>query len=124
MSCPWCKYQTGGKCAAKDCDFKELPYRRTDILARIRREADHVVEIRNKLADSHDVDEETITEDTALIMDLAAGINIMSKALQEDFGMSEDEVKKVVGVKKLSLMQKAKLASKMAQFKMMRRGRK
>ena len=124
MSCSWCKYNEGGKCVAKDCDFKKLPYEKEAILARIRREADHIVEVRNKLADANEIDEEVVKEDVALIMDLAAGINIMSKALQEDFDMSEDDVKKAVGVKKLSLMQKAKLASKMAQFKMMRRGRK
>ena len=65
--------------------------------------------------------EDQIRKDVALVMDLSIGMTIMTKALTEEFGMTEDEVKNEVGIKKMSMLQKAKLASKMAQFKMMRK---
>ena len=120
MSCPWCKFQAGGKCGLDDCDFKKLPFKKDAIVERMKREADHVIEVRNRLADK-ELDEDQIRKDVALVMDLSIGMTIMTKALTEEFGMTEDEVKNEVGIKKMSMLQKAKLASKMAQFKMMRK---
>jgi len=121
MKCPWCKYQKEGKCELDDCDFKDLPFEKEAIIERMKREADHVIEVRDKIADK-EIDEEQLKKDMALIMDLSMGMSIMVKALTEDFGMTEEEVKNAVGFKKMSLMQKARLASKMAQLKILRKG--
>ena len=115
--CPWCKYIPGG-CTAKDCDFKELPYEREAILKRLKQEADAVIDMRDNIIKNDDPDAEVLEN----IMDISYGMQIMTNRLKEDFDVTDDEIKELIGAKKLSMWQKAKLAAKTQQLRSLRKG--
>ena len=117
--CPWCQYLPQGKCTAKECDFKSLPYEKEAILKRLSQEADAVAYVRDEIARSDDFNADEFEK----IMDISFGMQIMVTRLKADFGMQDEEIKKYIGVKKMSMWQKAKLAAKMQQMKGLR-GRK
>ena len=106
--CPWCKFSPD--CDKETCDFKGLRYERETIISRVRYEHQQVEKLKENPT------EKGLRE----AFDKLAGINIMTARLQEDFGMTEDQVREECGLKKPSLMQKAKLAMMVKQFKVQR----
>jgi hypothetical protein len=111
--CPWCRFAEGG-CKVADCDFINLKYEKKAIVARMRKEAGKIAEIRKRLLRGNLANEEVIVAAINELMDLGKALEIMGKALQEDFGMSLDEVRKIVKAHRISLVEKARFAALLA----------
>lgn len=116
--CPWCKYNPHG-CDNDTCDFKTLPFTKIDTLNRLKKEATRVGELRDEITNSKNINalsEKKMGE----LVDLIKAMEIMSKVLTQEFKVSEEELKKELGVdvkKKMSWGQKAKLMAKVALMK-------
>ena len=115
VRCPWCKYSPG--CPPKDCSFKDLPMEKELILKRMQDEVDAINDIKRQLISGDFTDSKAMVIDS---IDRAKGLSIMFDVLNKEFGMNEEEVKKLVKTEsKLSALEKMRLA---VRFKTIERG--
>ena len=118
--CPWCKFNSY-RCSEDEskssCDFRNLPYEKDVILARLKLEACHVQSIKERIL----VGSENIGEATSTLVDLIKGMQIMVDRLVVDFRMSGEEVRKEVGFGKDTFIQKARIAFELGKLRKLRR---
>lgn len=115
--CPWCKFKKEGCKVEKDCDFKKLPYEKEAILVAMKKEASVVERVREDIVKYRVQDAE---KSLAMVIDVSVALGIMADALIKDFGMSMDEIKASVTVRKLSLAEQSMLVVRVASMKKMR----
>ena len=115
VTCPWCPYNNHG-CNKEDCDFQNLPYEKEAILTRIKEERARIEDMKESISEMVEMPE---AEDAmATAVDVTKGIQIMMSRLQADFGMSLDDVKKVVGDEKSTgFGQRVRLMAALAKMK-------
>lgn len=121
--CPWCKLNNFG-CDNDTCDFRTLEFQKAEILERMKSEVKIVEGVKSRLYALGD--DQPSEKEIAGMFDRVKGLDIMSKALQSDFGMTEDEVKVQAGFdkkKKVKMGSKLRLVTKLARMKR-RRGKK
>jgi hypothetical protein len=113
-ACPWCQYNNHQCTTAelkKNCDFRTLAYNEDAIIERMQQEMIHLK------ADQTALKSRASEEGVRLMLDRVAGMQIMMSRLQEDFGMSEEEIRKKVGWEKKSTVEKAKVAAMLGMLK-------
>lgn len=102
--CKWCKYNPG---CDDSCDFRSLKYDKDAIIDRMKEELDFVKALTKEIEKAENIDR---------ISDKLYGVSIMSQSLREDFGVKDAEIGRIVG-SKMSIITKAKLASKLMKMK-------
>lgn len=112
--CRWCKYQQDEVCPVPDdCDFRSLKFEKGAIIARAKKEARKLAQIRAKIVRMTYQDEDSAVKAMGELMDLAKALEIMVLVLQTDFGMERFEVRKIIKEHRMSILEKAKMASMM-----------
>jgi len=114
--CPWCKFNSYG-CDNDTCDFRTLEFQKPDIIARMKSEMKIIDDVKTRLIEG---DDQPAEEEIAGMFDRVKALDIMSKALQTDFGMTEEEVKVQAGFdkkKKVKLGSKLRLIRKLSSMK-------
>lgn len=118
-TCEWGQY-TSGECDPETCDYRDLPYEKEAIIARLRKERETVESIKSQILGADDLSKFSDKE-VERLMDITVGMTTMVERLKADFDMFEDEIEKAIGVKKTPLSQRAKLAMKLVKMKNKRR---
>ena len=111
--CPWCDIASKNNvtCNPDDCDFRYLSTERSAILDRIQRESDNISMMKNDILRDK-LPREDIRRKITSILDKAKGIEVMMAALKEYYDMSEKDVKAMVQIDKLSMVENLKFARK------------
>jgi hypothetical protein len=118
--CAWCKFNPYG-CDNDTCDFRTLEFQKIDILERMKSEVKIIDDVKSRLYALGD--DQPSEEEIGGMFDRVKALDIMSKALQSDFGMTEEEVKVQAGFdkkKKIKMGSKLRLITKLAKMKRQR----
>lgn len=115
--CPWCKFTEKGTCGLEQCDFEHLPMDEQEILKRAKQEARRMAQIRGKILRGTISTENELVKAMGELMDLAKAIDIMCMVLMTDFGMDRKYLRKQIKEHRMSILEKAKFAAMMADFK-------
>lgn len=120
-NCEWCKdneYRCQSDEIVGTCDFRTLPRSKEAILNRLKSEKEFVDSVKDKV--KREKNKEEVQSLVGEVFDKVSGMAIMMNVLQNEFGMSESEVRKKIGLKEMKWAEKMKLIFKL---KMMERSR-
>ncbi len=105
--CEWCKYNKY-RCSEDvvgNCDFAKIPMEKDAILKQLKIELDFINKVHSKIS-RNDIGDAA----ARMAFDKVHGVLVMITVLKEKFGMTDDDLKKVLGKgKKISMLTKAKL---------------
>jgi len=118
--CPWCKRNPACPGDAGDgCSLRLLPMEKEAIIGRIVQERKLLLEALKVFAKG---------SESAVVLhdakDRMAGVQIMAKCLEEDFGVGTKELAKIVGgSENVSFADKLRLMVRLAELKKARKGK-
>ena len=116
--CVWCKhneYRCRSNSVEATCDFRTLPLQKEAILHRMKKEK----ELLDKMKRNIDKADVAVLRD---LFDKAAGLAIMKSVLISELHMTDEEVRKAVGLKDDRWAEKMKLLLKVKHMQKQRGG--
>jgi hypothetical protein len=123
VPCAWCKVNPGceNDNFHEKCEFRQLPYEKEAIVWRMKFEWGEVERLRKELLKGVKGEEgEKLARE---VLDKTGAVQIMMKALVEDFQMRRGEIKNVLGLETPSVIETVKLMAKLQKLKHERAGR-